>query len=266
MISQQEIIILRDLAQRMAELAAEEKNQKNIENWTRLNSLDRDVQPQVLVHLWPLAWEEVLPDSEMQCTSPGDLHYERGLRRKIWAAENLDTDMVLEPVVSYPLAFELDNYGGLNVERHYAEGHDDGAAEFVPVIVEKSDIDKLGDPVLEVDHDAISRNREQALEIFSPYLTVIKQPYAFAAKVTDEFSWLRGLGNTYTDIMDDPQWVHEVLQRITANFQRRFQLLEGAGVWGVPHKSEPLGAAGLPFAPDLPDWRTVDDPTTFAPK
>lgn len=266
MINQQEIVVLRDLSQRMAELAAEEENQKKIQNWTRLNSLDRNVRPQVLVHLWPLAWAEVLPDSEMQCTSPRALRYEREIRRKIWTAENLDTDMVLEPVVSYPLAFKLDNYGGLYVERRYAEGHDDGAAEFVPVIVKKSDIDRLGDPVLEVNHDIIARNREQALEVFSSYLTVVKQSYAFAAKVTDEFSWLRGLGNTYTDIIDDPQWVHEALQRITANFQRRFQLVEDAGIWGVPHKSEPLGSAGLRFAPDIPDWHTADDPTTFAPK
>jgi len=79
MISQQETMILRDLAQRTAKLAAKEKNKQNIRNWTRLNSLDRDVQPQVLVHLWPLAWEEVLPDSEMQCTSHRALRYEREL-------------------------------------------------------------------------------------------------------------------------------------------------------------------------------------------
>jgi hypothetical protein len=60
--------------------------------------------------------------------------------------------------------------------------------------------------------------------------------------------------------------VHEALQRITANFRQRFQLLEDAGLWGVAHKSEPLGSAGLRFAPDLPDWRTAEDPGRFAPR
>ena len=257
---------LRDLGKRLAELAAEESNQQKIQNWTRLNALDRDVPPQVLGHLWPLAWDEVLPDSQLECTAPMAQRYERELRRTIWTAENLDSDNVVEPVIAYPVAFRLDNYGGLEVERRYADGHGDGAAEFVPVIVEKSDIEKLGDPVLEVDHDTIARNREQASEVFSPYLTAVKQPYSFAAKVTDEFSWLRGLANTYTDIMEDPQWVHEALERIAANFRKRFQLMEDAGIWGVPHKSDPLGSAGLRFAADLPDWRTADDPTTFAPK
>ena len=47
--------MLRELARRLAELAADEKNEERIRNWTRLNALDADLPPQVLVHLWPLA-------------------------------------------------------------------------------------------------------------------------------------------------------------------------------------------------------------------
>jgi len=190
-------------------------------------------------------------------------------------AENLDSDNVVEPVVPYPLAMKLEPYGGLKLQYRYADSDkappwgyapEHGAAEIVPVITEKRDIEKIGDPVLEVDHRAIERNREQACEIFSDWLTPVKQPYTFAAKVADEFSWLRGLENTYVDIVEDPEWVHEALQRIADNFRKRFRLAEEAGVWGVAHKSEPLGSGGLRFAPGLPDWRTAENPTTFAPK
>ncbi|MBT7163364.1 MAG: hypothetical protein HN904_11330, partial [Victivallales bacterium] len=63
MIDRQETTVLRDLAQRVAELAATDSNSRTIDDWTRLNGLDGSVRPQVLVHLWPLAWDEVLPDS-----------------------------------------------------------------------------------------------------------------------------------------------------------------------------------------------------------
>ena len=258
--------ILRSLAQRVAELAAAESNRKAIDHWTRLNALDSDVPPQVLVHLWPLAWDEVLPDSQLQCTTPWVRRYERDLRRTIWTAEHLDSDNVVEPVITYPLAYHLREYQGLQVQRRYVEGHGDGAAEFVPVILEKSDVEQLGEPALEVDEAASERNRQQALELFDGLLTVVKQPVYFAAKVVDEFSWLRGLENTYWDMVEDPVWVNEALGRIAANFQQRFELLESAGLWGVAHKSFPLGSAGLRFAPNLPDWRTADDPSTFAPK
>ena len=266
MIDKRETNILQDLAKRVAEFAAEESNQTKIDNWSRMNALDVSAPPQILVHLWPLAWEEVLSDSVLQCEDKLAQRYERDLRRRIWTIENLDTDNVVEPVIAYPLAMKMDPYGGLQPDRRYVEGHGDGAAEFVPVIIEKSDIDKLCDPVLEVNHDAIARNREQAIEVFSPILTPVKQPHSFAAKVTDEFSWLRGLENTYTDVMMDPEWTHEALQRIADNFRQRFDLLEEAGVYGVPCKSDALGSAGLRFAPDIPDWRTADDPTTWTPK
>lgn len=266
MIDQRETTILRDLAQRVAEVAATEANAVKTDNWTRMNGLDGSVRPQVLVHLWPLAWDEVKPDTDLQCASRLGQRYERDLRRTIWTAEHLATDNVVEPIIHYPLAYNLDPYDGLHVEKQYAEGHGDGAAEFVPVIVEKSDIDKLREPVLWVDHERNARNREQALEIYSPFLTPLKHPVYFAAKVADEFSWYRGIENTYIDMAMDPGWVHEALQRIADNFRQRFQLLEDAGLWGVPAKGHPLGSAGLRLAPDMPDWRTADDPTTFAPR
>lgn len=266
MIPRPDRTLLRDLAQRLAGLAALEPNQAKIEQWTRLNALDADVPPQVLTHLWPLAWSEVLPDSGLCCTDETARAYERSLRRRIWSAENLDDDGVVEPVVHYPQTAWLDPYDGLHVKKRWANEAEAGAAEFVPVIVQRSDIEKLRDPVLHIDHDANSRAREEALELFSPFLTVVKRPQCFAAKVADEFSWLRGLGNTYVDILDDPAWVHEALQRIAHNFRKRFQLMEDAGVWGVADKSHPLGSAGLRFVPDMPDWTSADDPSVFAPR
>lgn len=266
MICRAERDLLRDLGRRLAELAARESNHARIEQWTRLNALDPHVAPLVLTHLWPRVWNEVLPDSELRCSDETARAYERSLRRRIWSAETLDDDGVVEPVAHYPQTAWLDAYDGLQVQKRWAGEEEEGAAEFVPVIVRKTDIDKLGDPVLHVDPDAAERVRDEALEVFSSVLTVVKSPYTFAAKVADEFSWLRGLANTYTDLVEDPTWVHEALQRIADNFRKRFTLAEDAGVWGVAEKSDPLGSAGLRFAPGLSDWRSVPDPAAFAPK
>ena len=83
MISGEERAILRDLAARTADLADDTANGLKIADWTRLNGLDGGVRPQVLVHLWPLAWEEVLPESELRCAEPKAQRYERELRRAI---------------------------------------------------------------------------------------------------------------------------------------------------------------------------------------
>jgi hypothetical protein len=268
MIPQQDVTVLRDLGKRIAELAAEESNQEKIRNWTRMNDLDTSVKPQVLTHLWPLAWNEILPDSEMVCTDERARRYERYMRERIWMTENLEDDGVIEPIIYWWRSAWIDPYEGLVVEKRWADGDTDhsGAAEFIPVIVEKTDIEKIGDPVLHVDEEADARAGEEAHELFDGILTVVRQPYYFAAKVADEFSWLRGLENTYMDIIEDPDWAHEALQRIADNFVKRFKLMEQAGVWGVPVKSDPLGSAGLRFVSGVPDWSTADDPATFAPK
>lgn len=265
MISRNETHVLRKLAGRVAELAERPKNHANIANWTRLNGLDANVAPQVLVHLWAQAWDEVLPDSALLCTDDTARRYERDLRERIWLAEHLDDDGVIEPVICRRQAAWIDPYDGLKVNKRWAGNENEGAAEFVPVIVEKADIEKLRDPVLHVNRELEQQYLEEAQEVFADVLTVVKHPYYFAAKVVDEFSWLRGLQNTYMDMAMDPDWVHEALQRITANFRQRFTLLEDAGLWGVAHKSHPLGSAGLRFISDLPDWRSADNSATFAP-
>jgi len=143
--------LLRDLASRVAGLAATEANRLRAEQWTRLNALDSSVPPLVLTHLWPLAWEEVLPETEYLCTDPVARRHERYLRQELWMAEALAHDDVLEPVIHFPLTAWVEPFGGLQVQQRWADEAQTGAAEFVPVIVEKRDLEKRRDPVLHMD-------------------------------------------------------------------------------------------------------------------
>ena len=79
----------------------------------------------------------------------------------------------------------------------------------------------------------------------------------------DEYSWLRGMENTYLDMYDDPDWMKDALERIKKNFISRFTILEELGIWGTLDNSEPLGSAGLRYATGVPDFRTVDDPLQY---
>jgi len=97
-------------------------------------------------------------------------------------------------------------------------------------------------------------------------LTVVKHPMTFAAKIIDEFSWLRGIEETYIDMADDPEWVHEALKLITNNTIKRFKLLEERDLWGSADKSDPLGSAGLRYVSGMKDWSTAEAPHLFSPK
>jgi hypothetical protein len=102
-IPKQDVQVLRGLANRVAELAADKEMAEKADMWSRLTDLDTSVRPLLLTHLWPLAWSQVLPDeTTLVCEHPDAQRYERELRQRIWTVETLNDDTVIEPVVHYP--------------------------------------------------------------------------------------------------------------------------------------------------------------------
>jgi hypothetical protein len=255
-----EIDILQSLARQLAELAAQPSNHNKAQLWSQLTSLDTSVRPMLLTHLWPLAWSQALPDeSNLLCQHETARRYERDLRQRIWTVTNLQDDTVIEPVIRYPHCVTIQPYGGLTVEKIYAnEDHTQtGAAIFLPEIHKKSDIEKLGDPIVRVDTALREAYRLEAESIFGGILDVIPEGIYFAAKVIDEWVELRGMGPVYYDVVDDPAWMHEALQIVTDNFHSRFLQCEELGVWGPWDAADPLGSTGLRFNPEVPNYPEV---------
>lgn len=266
MISNKEILILRDLAKEVLELSHHPCNLEKRENWRKLNDLERNATPLFITHLWEISTGEVFPKELFKCSSPEAIFYESYLKRKIYFAKEIQDDNVVEPVVYYKPDAWLENFPELQVKKKWANNEMTGAHSFEPVIVNKSDIEKITDPILHYNLKQTQSNFEQTADIFEPILTVVKEPLTFAAKIIDEFSWLRGIEQTYIDMAEDPDWVHEALQLITENTVKRFKLMEDAGLWGTLDKSDPLGSAGLRYVSGMNDWSTVENPNTFATK
>ncbi len=263
-ISQKEKVILQDLAKEVRDFSEMDKNLKKIVKWKNINELKPGAEPVFMTHLWQISLKEMFPDSSYKCTSEKARYYESFLKRKIFFAKYIDDDNVVEPVVYYNIDAYLEEYPELKVQKRYTE--DGGAHEFIPVIINDEDIDKLTDPVLHFNRENTERNRTEALDIFDSILNVIKQPRYFAAKVVDEYSWLRGMENTYMDMAMKPEWMHEALQRITNNYIKRFHLMEDAGIWGTGDKSDPLGSAGLRYISGMNDWRSSEDSSLHTTK
>ena len=164
-------------------------NKEKAEMWTRLTDLDASVRPMLLTHLWPLAWSQVLPDEKtLQCEHPDAMNYERELRYRIWTAETLNDDTVIEPIVRYPHCVTFDKYSGLSTNKVYADTdyEQTGAAIWMPEVKKKADIDKLGPPIVSVDAEKREQYRQEAEEIFGDIVDVIPDGIYFAAKVIDE--------------------------------------------------------------------------------
>ncbi|HUU99043.1 MAG TPA: hypothetical protein VM487_25195, partial [Phycisphaerae bacterium] len=86
--------ILRDLAKRVARIAALPVMAERREAWKRHNSLRR-VRPMILV--FPEgSWRELLPGSALECEDAAARGIESALRMRIYTHENFDDDTVTE--------------------------------------------------------------------------------------------------------------------------------------------------------------------------
>ncbi len=264
-VPQNEIDYLRTLAQKMRDLSVESVNEKKRQDWTDLNDLQKGTKPLFINHYWPVALGELFPDNFYVCTSNRGKYYEIYMKTRIFYAETLQDDNVIEPVITCPMTFSAKDYKDIErkVKWSSSDTHGETAYEIIPVIKEAQDIENLTDPELIFDRETSERDFREAQEIFEPILTVIKATQTFASKIPDEYSWLRGLEDTYTDMYDDPDWLHDALGKITENFKKRFKLFEEAGLWGAIDNSDPLGSAGLRYATGVSDYRKVKDGDFF---
>ncbi len=266
MLNQKEQVYLKDLAKVYKEIALSEKNQNKKKLWYDINDLKEGAKPAFINHYWPpVAIDEILPTNSFKCESEMGRHFESYLRMKLFYAQELDDDNVLEPVIYSKLDFSYEDYGGL--ERKTKRAADDisgsGAYEMLTVINDEEDINKITDPVMHYNKEKSRENYELACELFQPELKVIKNPFTLAAKIADEFSWLRGMENTYMDMYDSEEWMHEALNRIMKNTIKRFKMFEECGVWGTLDNSEPLGSAGLRYATGITDYSNVENPFDY---
>lgn len=261
MIPQSDVSILRELAKQVADLAACQENLEKRKGWYDINDLKTNALPQFIFHLWQISTPEIFPEICYSCKSVEGRKYELELMQRIFNFLVLKDDNVLEPVINYWPEYQLIPFPELPFLQHKNKDSEQGSYEIVPSIITYKDGEKLNcDPILKYDKEFSDLKLCEAKEIFEPILTVVKGPVQAAAKIIDEFSWLRGMEQSYMDMVEEPEWMHQCLQWITNNFIKRFKLLESAGLWGTTDLSTPLGSAGLMYISDMKDWRDEADP------
>jgi len=261
MVPQSDVLVLRELAKQVADLAVCRENEQKRKGWYDINDLKPNTLPRFMFHLWQISTPEIFPQSSYRCQSEDGRRYELELAQRLFYFLDLKDDNVVEPVVYYRPEFELIPFPELAFAQHKNEDGGQGSYEIVPTIVTYKDGEKLNcDPVLKYDRELSDIKLNEAREIFEPILTVVKSPVQAAAKIIDEFSWLRGMAQSYIDMIDEPEWMGQCLQWITNNFIKRFKLLESAGLWGTTDLSAPLGSAGLMYISGMKDWRDEADP------
>jgi hypothetical protein len=200
--------ILRGLAQEVAEAAADPQMEIRRQGWVEHNSL-RSKRPMMLV--FPEgSWEELLPERLLHCETTRARRIEHNLRMRLYAWRHFQDDTVVE-AEWVENAVINDTGWGLDPVRRYSSSTR-GAFEIETVLKEYTDIKKLHYPELIYDEKASQENLAAMYDLFGNRLTIRRKGLAHISyHLASQYIYLRGLNEFLTDLVDAPDFVHELM-------------------------------------------------------
>jgi hypothetical protein len=265
-----EITVLRDLARRVAEIAALPEHEEKRRAIRALNRLDA-VPPRI--YCFPEGvWLEILPWERLSCSDPLLRGWEMQLRLAIATHEFLRDDQPVDAVFNVPWDAEISG-NGLQIDQTMTDAGDRqpyyihpfsnlvlsshsslGAIHYERPLKEHCDIEKLRTPRVTVNRERSAEWLERAHEIFDGILTVRRRHHWWhtVGGVCQTAVMLRGMDTLMLDMLDEPNWVHELLARLAANHQAVLDQLETGGFLSLNNGCEWINNGGIGYTDVLP--------------
>lgn len=209
--------LLRTLASRYMEIATLPIQARKRDLWKALNRSKME-RPMVVIDQLP--WNELNTDGSLTCriSDPFWRGIEWNLRSTIYKWEHFPVDMVVEPFITIPKSIHSTGYG-LEIQEHTKSTEADNdvvSHQFVNQLETEEDIEKITDIHL-THNEAESRLwMDAATQVFDG-IAPIRQSggYQFHLGVWDYVSMLMGVENAYFDMMDRPEFIHKIMERMT---------------------------------------------------
>jgi hypothetical protein len=246
--------VLRELGQRLAEIAGHPLNARRKELWTRLNDL-RDGKPMVWVN--EVCWNEMEVDDELRLRtkSPFCQRIEAQLRQTIYQWEHMQGDIVVEPVITAPLVVE--NSGlGLSFQEDILqtdEANEIVSHRFHIQIRGEEDIEKIKQPVVTYRDELTEKGYEAYCGIFDGILTVEKrgiQGFWFAP--WDDIVRLTGVQEAIMDLILRPSYIHALVKRIVDAYLGALDQFERQNLLASNNNNSRIGSGAYGYTTALP--------------
>ena len=246
--SERDKTIVRDLASKIAEIAALPVHAEKAEMWRRLNSLD-PVRPMVM--LWNDTWHETGHVIQLQCEDDFARGQEWWLRARLFHWETCRDDAIFEAVVHSPIHIGVTDVG-IHTNATQPD-HVFGAKRYNTIIEDGADPSMIQMPTVTVDWEATDRTCRQLAELYDGIFEVRKVGVAghwFA--VMDTWIEWRGIEKAFVDMVDHPEWVHAWMERLTEWHLMRLDQLEQLGALSLNNRNNTVGPGGLGYTDELP--------------
>jgi hypothetical protein len=249
--------VLRDLARRVAEIAALPVQAERIALWNDFNRLQAR-RPMVLA--FPEGgWRDLLSDDDLDCVDEAARKIEWQLRRRVFEHERIDDDKPEVAVWHVPVAIR---YSGMGVAETLERPEEaTGAYRWDPPIKEPADLEKLRVSEVIVDWEQTERCRAGAEELFGDILEVrvdvLRPPGGqFPARIIK----LRGLEQAMMDMYDHPEVLHRLNEVCLESAERALKTLQHEGALRSNAKPDDYCGSGGCGCTDLLPGADQPDP------
>ena len=253
-ISQSDRSILRDLARRVANIAAMPQQTEKARLWTTGNDL-RPERAMVLADPQK-GWEELHAAwLKLECEDEAARGFEHPLRRKILRHEHVPDDFPILDTFEIGIAVTGAGYSDYGLKLGVTQsGEHLGAYHIEPAVKGESDLEKLHFRPIQIDHAATDCRVEAAQELFGDILNVRKVGKMYwRYGLSRVLIHMRGLDQMMLDMYDQPELVHKLMGFLRDDAMREIDLHEEAETVTLNNTADNVtGSGGLSPTTALP--------------
>ncbi|MCL2701000.1 MAG: hypothetical protein FWE88_04835 [Phycisphaerae bacterium] len=235
--SKNDIAVVRELAKRVAEIAALPIQETRRTLWRKLNGLKPE-RPMVMID--QICWNELACDELTLRSEDAECRmYEDHFRRQLYQWEHFAADMVVEPFVSVGKAVEGYSFG-LGVEEETVVGDPTNAVvghRFINQFAHDEDVEKIQLPHVTHHSAETARRRAVAEELFDGVLEVRVSGADNFIGFWDPISTWMGVEGALYAMIDRPEFMHRLLERMTLAYEMRLDQMESQGLLCGPQTS-----------------------------
>lgn len=256
--------VIRRLAFAVAEIATLPVQEQKRNLWRRLNARKPE-RPMVMID--QLCWNELNVNDELTltCENAECRGYEDQLRKTLYQWKHFPVDRVVEPFIRVPRDV-YDSGFQVKVQEHIAVGDPTNSVVghgYVNQFETDADLDKIKTPIITHNAAETARRLEVAHQLFDGTLEIFEQGVDPYLSVWDPISSWMSVEAVLYSIVDRPDYLKELAQRMVNGYLSMLDQLEAQGLLchhqSVIHctgaYSDELPAPG--FDPERPRTRDI---------
>lgn len=231
----QDVTIIRGLATRVAEIAELPVQEEKRKLWRSLNGL-KPTRPMVMID--QNCWNEMNVNDELTllCADAECRGYEEYLRRVLFQWKHFPVDMVVESFIRIPKAINNTGFGIKRRENIVAIDTNNPVVshKFINQFENEDDLEKIQMPGISHDPAETARRLAVAHELFDGLLEVEPRGMDPYLSLWDPISTWMGVESALYALVDRPDFMHQLVGRVTDGYLSMLNQLEEQGLLCKP--------------------------------